>query len=137
MNGPNHGTLTIEDITRNKAVSFGKHKGTIQTLLYDEVTGTLFAGDITGRIKQYKRGNSGNPFSLLKDFGDVAIGQVYSSAQVGAFAFFGGEFCSVVAIDIYKRLLCKGTVKSAFWRTFCLQVCQGLNSKLYLSAGAS
>ena len=85
----NQKTIITEDIITNKATIFGKHEGRIRTLLYDQVTQSLFAGDYCGRIKQYKRSSSTHAFSLVKDYGDVGIYSVYSSAQVGRFALFG------------------------------------------------
>ena len=128
-------TVIMEDITTNKVTTVGKHENTIYTLLYDKLTGTLFAGDYNGCIVQYRRGNSKNHFSLLKDFGDSGIKAVYSSAQVGRFAFFGGRNHWIVAIDIYERRLCKSKIRSPFYSTFSLQVCHGLNDKVYLSVG--
>lgn len=110
------------------------HKGTIQTLLYDEATGSLFAGDHTGRIKQYKRGNSHNNFSLVKDYGHVGIGAVFSSAQVGGLALFGGCDNYLVGISIREHDLVK-KIRSPFNYTCSLQVCHGVDQKVYLSLG--
>ena len=52
VEGKRKQTLIIEDITTNKALSFGKHEDHITTVLYDEVIGSLFAGDYKGDIKQ-------------------------------------------------------------------------------------
>ena len=135
--GINEKTLTIENIVTKKASTFGKLKGIFKTLLYDEVTQTLFAGDERGRIKQYRRGNCFCPFTLLKDYGRVGIGVVYSSAQVNGFAFFAGSNRSLVAINIHERQLCEGKIRNPFTNTISLQVCQGLDSKVYLSLGGS
>ena len=130
-------TLVNEDITTSKAVSFGKHEGRIQTLLYDEGSGSLFTGDCSGRIKQYKRGSSTHAFSLVKDYGNLGIEIVFSSAQVGGLALFGGSNHSLVAINIHERTLCEGQIKSPFYHTFSLQVCQGVGQKKYLSLGGT
>ena len=136
VDGNNQNTIIMEDITTNKAVSFGKHKGTIETLLYDQVTQSLFAGDRSGHVKQYKRGSSStHAFSLVKDYGDVGIYSVYSSAQVGRFALFGGCNCTLVAIDIQERRLFKNITRSLFLSTFSLRVCHGQENKVYLSLG--
>ena len=127
--------LVTEDIITNKPVSFGKHEGRIQTLLYDEVTESLFAGDQKGYVKQYKRGSSNNPFNLVKDYGDVGIYSVYSSALVGRFALFGGCNFTLVAIDIQERRLFKNITRSLFLSTFSLQVFHNLDNKVYLSIG--
>ena len=125
----------MEDITTNKAVSFGKHEGTILTLLYDEVTESLFAGDKEGQIKQYKRSSSNYPFNLVKDYGNVGFERVICSAQVGQFALFGGFNRTLVAIDIQERSLFKNIRRSLFYFNFSLQVCHSLDNKVYLCLG--
>ena len=135
MIGINGMTLTLENIVTNKASTFGNHEGIVKTLLYDEVTGSLFAGDYSGHIKQYKRGHGHSNFTLLKDYGDVGIDYIISSAQVGRLAFFGGRNHSIVAINISERRVYKDTISSPFFCTFCFQVCHGLNDKVYLSVG--
>ena len=107
VKGYTQNTLITEDITTNKAVSFGRHKGTIQTLLYEKVTQSLLAGDNRSCIKQYRRGNSNNHFILVKDYGDVGIDRVMCSAQVGRLAFFGASNYSIVVIDVIDRRLCE------------------------------
>ena len=128
-------TLTIEDIITNKASTFGNHEDRIYTLLYHEVTQSLFTGDYTGRIKQYKRGNSTHAFNLVKDYGDVGIGQVLSSGQVGRFALFGGCNLALVAIEVLERWVYNKKIESPFINIFCLQVCHGVDQAVYLSIG--
>lgn len=130
-------TLVVEDMTTNKSASFGKNENYILNLLYDKVSETLFAGDSGGYIKQYKRSRKIEPFSLVKDYGNVGIQDVFSSAQVGRYAFFGGFDRSVVAINIDERQLCKGKIESPFESTFSLQACRGSRSKFYLSLGGA
>ena len=72
---------------------------------------------------------------MVKDYGKVGVDRVFSSTQVGRFAFFGGGDRSLVAIDICEQRLCPGRLKSPFLKTYSLQVCKGLGSKVYLSLG--
>ena len=125
----------MEDILNKKTTTFGKHEDIIQTLLYDKLTESLFAGDCRGHIIQYKRGSSDHSFSLVKEYGYTGIEAAYSSAQVGAFAFFGGQNHSVIAINIQDKRLCENKIKSPFCKTGFLQVCHGLDQKVYLSLG--
>ena len=68
-------------------------------------------------------------------YGHVDIGPVYSSVQVGGFAFFGGKEHSLVAINIRERRLCKDQIKSVFSNTYSLRVCYGSDQKVCLSLG--
>ena len=128
-------TLITEDISTNKATSFGRHDAFILCLFYHKGTETLFAGDNSGWIKQYKRSSGNYPFTLVKNYGDVGLEALYSSAQVGRFVLFGGRNYSLVAVDIHGRRLCKGNVKSPFDWNLSLQVCYGFSDKVYLSLG--
>ena len=128
-------TLFTEDITTNKVTLFGKHRQSIYTLLYDKVTESLFGGDCSGHVKQYKRSSSNNLFSLVKDYGDVGVYRVICSAQVGRFALFVGRNYSIILIDILERRLFKNIRRSPFSLTFSLQVCHGLNDRMYLCLG--
>ena len=128
-------SLVIEDVKTGKVASFGRHKGDIKTLLYHKGTASLFAGDSSGRIAQYRRSSRDSNFTLLKDYRDVGITGVYSSAQVGRFAVFGCRNRVLVVIDIPERRLCEGQIQSPFYQTLSLQVCRGLGNKVYLSVG--
>ena len=136
VNTPNtQNTLVIEDVNTGKVASFGKHKGDIKTLLYHKATGSLFAGDSSGCIKQYKRSSCDSNFTLVKDFREFGITSVFCCALIGRFAVFGCRNHALVFIDIPERRLCEGNIKSAFDWTFSLQVCHGLGNKVYLSLG--
>ena len=126
-------TLVTEDIITNKSTTFGIHENFIYTLLYDKMTKSLFADDGRGYVIQYKKRSKNHPFCLVKNYGYLGIGSILSCAQVGGFAFFGGENYSIVAINIRERGLCEGFLKSPFWDSFSLQVCHGLDQKVYLS----
>ena len=62
----------------------------------------------------------------------MGIGEVICSAKVGGYVIFGGDTQSLVAINICKRRLCEGTIKVAFERTFSLEVCHGVDQKVFL-----
>ena len=135
INAKKPSTLVVEDIKTNKATPFGKHGSEIFSLLYHNTTETLFAGDEGGHLKQYKRGKKTESFTLVKDYGDIEMGGVICSAQVGGYAVFGGYDSYLVAINIHQRSFCNGTIKSGFRFTYTLQVCCGLDDKVYLSFG--
>lgn len=128
-------SLLTEDIITNKFTTFGKHDGAISTLLYDKVTDALFAGDIKGHIVQYKRGGSKQSFTLVKQYGNLGNGLIYLSAQVGRLAFFVGWKYFLFAIDIHEQESFETKIAIPFGRTCFLQVCHGLNRKVYLCFG--
>lgn len=133
VNGENLSNLIAENIASNKGHTFGNHLGTINTLLYDQITESLLAGDQYGHVVQYKRKGSG--FSLVKIYRRLGLDSVNCSAQVGGFAFFGGKKDFLGAIDIRKREDCRLKKQILFSSSFSLQVCRGPNQKVYLSVG--
>ena len=125
--------LIMEDITEENSTQIRIHDDWIQTVLFDSLTQSLLVGDINGHVKQYKKVDQS--FTMVKEYGDVGLGSVYSCAQVGLFAIFGGYDHSLVAIDIFGQRVCSVRLKSKFACTFSLQVCKGVGSEVYLSLG--
>ena len=123
----------MEDITLRNPRQIGTHDGWIRTVLFDILTQSLLVGDNKGHVKQYKKENGS--FTMVKDYGDMGMGEVFSSIQVGRFAIFGGDNRSLIAIDIYEQEVCKGRKKSPFGCTYSLQVFEGLDSNVYLFLG--
>ena len=125
----------MEDITLRNPRQIGTHVGWISTVLFDSLTQSLLVGDFDGHLKQYKKVNQS--FTIVKDYGELDVGCVLSSTQVGRFAIFGGNDRSLVAIDISKQRVFPGRLKSPFKNAYSLQVCQGIGSNVYLSLGGS
>ena len=96
-------------------------KARVHSVLYDDLTRSLFVGYDRGHVKQFKR--DGGCFALLKDYGDVGIGEVLSCARIGPLAFFGGSEKKVVAIHIHSQELVGGFLQTAFGLVCSLRVC--------------
>ena len=127
--------LIMEDITQGNRTEIATHGGIILTLLFDPRTETLLVGDQSRHVKQYKRENKS--FTLVKDYGDVGVDWIWSSAKVGEFAIFGGDNHSLIAIDIKNQTLLKGSLKTAYKSVYSLQVCFTNNHKLLLAVSGS
>ena len=127
--------LLIEDITQGNPTQIRTHDGVISTVLFDSLTQSLLVGDDKAHVKQYKKENQS--FTMVKDYGDVGAYEVFSSTQVGRFAFFGGDFNSLVAIDILGQRVYAGRLESSLKCTYSLQICEGVGSNVFLSLGGS
>ena len=123
----------MEDITQGNPRQIGTHCDLIRTVLFNSLTQSLLVGDQNGQVKQYEKENQS--FTMIKDYGDLGVGWVVSSTQVGGFAIFGGTDYSLVAIDISKRRVFPELLKSPFGLTYSLEVCEGVDSNVYLSLG--
>lgn len=125
--------VIMEDITSGKHTLVGTQEGPVKTVLFDGLTQTLLVGDQSGHVKQYKKEEE--TFSLLKDFGNVGLDMVCSSAQVGRFAIFGGDKGCLVVIDFENQKLLDGHVQTAQETIFSLQLCLTNSHRLFLSVG--
>lgn len=125
-----------EDITTNTPSLIGTHGDWIRTLLFDATSRTLFVGDDTGHVLQYKRDRESGAFTLLKDFGDLGIGRVVSSTVVRDFAIFGGwKTNKIRAIKIKESQVLEGTLETAFNNVYSLQTCRVSDSNTLISVG--
>ena len=82
--------LRVEDITTGSSLGFGKHGDVIFTLIFDQDSGTLLAGDYNNRLIQYDLDLVNKKFRQVRDFGDIRVGWVYSSFRFMQYVFFGG-----------------------------------------------
>ena len=104
-------------ITYNAAIS------EVNTLVVDEHSNALLAGENNhdqGRVVQYRLDTG----SVVKDYGALGIGQVYSSARLGNLCAFGGwDKSSFTIIDaLTQRVVQKpvtAAVKSITSLAFC------------------
>lgn len=118
----------------NNPVTFGRHGSRISTVLFDEVTQSLFAGDVHGHVVQYKRrSNPDAPFAVTKDFGDVGTGRVTCCSQVLGFGVFGGKNGKIVAINIKEERRVQGSLPTAFKSVLSLEGCLGENFETALA----
>ena len=129
--GSDNNKLIMEDITQNNPRVIATHNDHTQTVLFDSLTESLLVGDLLGHVKQYKKENGS--FTLLKDYGNVNVGQVKSSAQVGRFAIFGGEDNTLVAIDVKNQKILKRSVETAYEEIHNLQICLMNHHRIFLS----
>ena len=126
-------TLFAEDITTGKGIQINTHLSDITTVLYDEASKSLFAGDKSGHIIQYQK--DAISFSQSKSYGNLGFGVLHSSAVVKGFAIFGGTKKCIVAIDIQSKEIFSGSVKTAFTNIHTLTPCEVSGSRSLLSVG--
>ena len=111
------------------------HNTAILSVLLDESTGSLLVGDEKGHLNQYKQ--TRDSFRLVKEYKNLGVGGVCSSALLGRFGVFGGTNYYLVAVDIISQRVCDGYIKSPYKETASLRVCHSSDSQVYLSLGGS
>ena len=128
--------LVSEDLTTNNITTIGTMSSDILTVLYDPKTKSLFAGDGDGHLHQYQRSGDEDQFKLVKDYGDIGIGPIFSSCLCGDLAFFGGwGTSSLAAVKISEKKLVNGTFETAIGDIFSLEACRVSDSRVLVSVG--
>ena len=125
--------LYAEDITQCNPTQIGTHSHNIYTVLYDEASKTLFAGDANGYLIQYQKNENSSSFSKSKDYGKIGVGKIYSSTFVKGLAIFGGSNNSIIAIDTKTQTIISGSVITAFTNIYSLTPCKVSKSRTLLS----
>ena len=123
--------LMMEDITEGNPTQIVTHSDKISTLLFDSLTQSLLVGDYKGHVHHYKKENQS--FTMIKDYGDMDVGPVLTSTQIGNFAIFRGTKRCLFGINISEQVIYDFLQKNPFLKTYSLQVCEGVGSKFYLS----
>ena len=77
--------------------------GRIYTILINEENLSLLVGGSDGRLLQKSFNFQGNLGKILKDYGDLGIGRIYSSCLLGNIAVFGGYNYKLAFINTQKR----------------------------------
>jgi hypothetical protein len=131
--------LISEDITMNDydaLAEIHKHGDTIYTVFYDEVSKSLFVGGVY-ELNQYKKYEESKYWFMVRDYGDIGIGDIYSIKQIGNLLVFGGNYKTLIAMDSVKQQILEGEIETAIENIYSLQVCELEYEKTYLSVNGS
>ena len=93
----------IERKKRYSLISIINYMEGITTILLDEKNLSLVVGDGNGRVLQLSYDFQGNLGKIVKNYGDLGIGCIYSSCWVGDIAVFGGKKGKLAFINNKKR----------------------------------
>lgn len=125
--------LRVENLTTNSSFCFGMHHKIVQTLIFDEDSRSLFAGDFNGHLVQYDLDLEAQTGGKVKDYGDLNINSIRSSFRFTGFVFFGGKSAFRV-LDLCSMEMLNGHIESAIKQIQSLQVCAVDRSRIFLAA---
>ena len=126
--------LLVEDLETGAGFHFGKHADTVYTLVFDPDSGTLLAGDLKGRLIQYRLDLQDNQAEQTKDHGNLGIGLIYSSAKLKGLVFFGGNQHAFRVLDLSTGEMVPGQMRFCVQEIRSLQVCVLEKSRIFLAA---
>jgi hypothetical protein len=137
VEGEYKNNLICEDITKNDKSACGKiedhgYLNKIHTLFYDTIRKSLFVGNSEGRVIKYQQKESPLSWEKTKDYGDLRIGEIYSSEQIGDVLVLGGSNSSIRAINFAEKALLPGRVTTAKESIYSLQACELPGEKVFL-----
>ena len=132
----NSSLLQIEDITQNKfAVKIDSCRSELHTIIFNQELEVLLTGYYNGEAIQYHK----NPnWKQQKNYGDLQIGNIFSSDQMGCIAVMGGfkrNWKNLRMIDLKEQKIIGSPAETAFKSVYSL--CFGITSgsKVFLSMG--
>ena len=97
--------------------------GRITTILLDEKNWSFLIGDGYGRVLQMSFDLQEKLGKILKDYGDLEIGWIYSSYLLGDIAVFGGGNHKLAFINTQKRELMGYSFDLAPRRIYSIELC--------------
>lgn len=104
--------------------------GTINTICLNSENSVFVAGTSTQFVAQYRL--SEGSWEMEHDYGDVAIGSVYSSVCFRNWMFLGG-MAAFVLVNVTSKTVIRGPIGSLYQRIWSLQVCPVHDSKVFLA----
>ena len=132
----NRSELILENLKSGSKVQFGERKSNdnfISTLVYDQESRSLYSGDFKGHLFQHKVDTSNLTCEEVKNFGDLGIESICSSARFMQFVFFGGSKGKVRVLDLSTGELLPGHIQTSIKYILSLQVCVKSATEIFLA----
>ena len=128
--------LILENIENGKSDKFefiDFYLNNFSTLFYDDKTGFLFSGDTEGQLNQYKVDTASKSCKKKKEYGNLCIGEIFSSHRFLHFVFFGGSWGKIRVLDLSTGELLPGHLQTSMEWIYSLQVCVKNQDQIYLA----
>ena len=129
--------VRVEDITTGSGFSFGKHGDVIYTLIFDEDSGSLVAGDKNEHLVQYHLDLENKKSNQIKNYGDLGIESITSSFLFNGFVFIGAQEYYVKVLNLSQRKILPGEILTGVEMISSLQVCVVDNFRIFLAVVGS
>ena len=132
--------LILENVENKKTDKFGWGRSSlnyIATLFYDDDTGSLYTGDTNGCLYKYKLDKTSKTNNKVKAYGNLGIGEIFSSHRFLQFVFFGGDQSKIRVLDLSTGELLQGHLETSIESIRSLQLCVKSPNEIYLSVSGS
>jgi hypothetical protein len=135
--------LIMEDITgKAKPVRIGNNNKFVTTFTLIEESNMLLVVecDFNGqnpKLIQYKLNPKASTWSIIKDYGDLGIEQVFSYARIGKLVIFGGQNYCLRVVDFEEMRLVGDPYETAIKQVFSLSICEVSETRVLLSVNGN
>lgn len=133
VDGTDFTQVCVEDITTESNFIFGDHSDVISTLIFDQDSGTLLAGDYQGHLIQYDLDLENQISRQVRDFGELGIETVLSSFRFMGFVFFGGSRSKFRVLDLPSKEMLPGHIETGVEYILSLQISVVDKSRVFLA----
>ena len=140
VSGRNSKKLILENVENGSKVEFERLFFSFfytLTLIFDEDTGSLYSGDIYGKLVQYKVDTANQICEEVKTYGNLGIDIITSSHRFLDFVFFGGIRGKIKVLDISTGKLLSGHIDTSIIIILSLQVCVKNPKQIYLAVSGT
>jgi hypothetical protein len=130
--------FVMEDLSNKdpyyKPFKMELHTNDIDCILVNEKLKTILVGDRLGRLKQYTFDVGKNTIEVVREYGLLDIGYIYSGTMMGNLAIVGGnKTYSLRVIDMKKRQIFGAPLETAFYGIHSLNLCQVSDENVVLT----
>ena len=125
--------ILVENLTSGASFQFGENEYPIQTLFFDEDSGTLLAGDWKGCLVEYHLDLLKGEGRTVKKHGHLGIGSICSSSVDRGLVFFGGHKSKARVYSASAKEVLPGDFDTAIEYAYSLQVCVVDESRVWLA----
>lgn len=105
----------------------------ISQILFYESLNSIFVGYENGCLLHCDLNEGVSQLKILKNYENIGLDGIFTCAQIGHLAVFGGKNSKIVFIDMRSRKIIGEPIQTAYTYVFSLKFCKISNKKTLLS----
>ena len=137
VNGKNPTRILLFNMGTQSTFGIELNKGFITSLIYDENSQTLFAGDWAGHLIHYEIDWQNSSIKKLMKYKNLEIGRINSSVQFKGVLFFGGNDSKIKVFNLSDKFFFFDTILTSISLILSLEVSVVEGNKFFLSVSGS
>lgn len=114
----------LNDNSKDILTFFGESKSIVNSILYNPSLMALLACELSGNVIQYDLSQGRSNYKVVKNYGNLGMGQIHSCVNHGRFAFVAGEKSCFLVIDLFARQIVVEKISSAIQKSSSMKICK-------------